>query len=113
MAGFEIQPLVILLWSLLYFLYTLVFNLLYTLTIVFYRNGTLDLKPIKIKKKMDYIRSHIRFTGPAHRLVIRALILKITLTSLGHTEHMQLFIMDHGWLPNFDVTLYILNSDSM
>lgn len=51
MAGFEIQPLVILLWSLLYFLYTLVFNLLYTLTIVFYRNGTLDLKPIKIKKK--------------------------------------------------------------
>lgn len=51
MAGFEIQPLVILLWSLLYFLYTLVFNLLYTLTSVFYRNGTLDLKPIKILKK--------------------------------------------------------------
>lgn len=50
MAGFEIQPLVILLWSLLYFLYILIFNLLYTLTSVFYRNGTLDLKPIKILK---------------------------------------------------------------
>lgn len=65
---------------------------------------------------MDYIRSHINLIhrlDPACRLVIRALILKITLTSLGHTEHMQLFIMDHGWLPNFDVTLYILNSDSM